>query len=151
MRYGNPSKKAKTIPSTRGHVLNFPGRIALADGKLPKGIVLPEGATADTDGVIYIYVPPQLRGEVAMHGMQPESEIPEGDEIKVAAKPEDPEVLRKSANDAFDLLVEAAERESFGANGVPKAQAVEKLLGYPLTNGELKDLWGRYMIDKKAD
>lgn len=151
MRYGNPSKKAKTVASLKGHSIEFPGKGSLTKDQLPPSDPKhPDRAPLlSADGIVFMFVPSAIRAEAASQGMLPESEIEEKDEPKVTIKPEDPDALRKAAYEAFDLLAQAGDRESFAGNGYPKAQAVEKLLGYALTNSEIKDLWGAFKIDKK--
>lgn len=143
MKYGNPSKKAKVVTSLKGHSIEFPGR----------GSVPAKSASAhqsvDADGVVYVYVPPAVRVEVAAAGMQPETEFEEPAEKVVSAKPEGEDELRKQVYETFKMLVELADRESFAGTGVPKSQAVEKLLGYAITNTELKNLWNRFLLDSK--
>lgn len=142
MRFGNPSKKAKVVASLRGHAIEFPGKGTPKDK-------IPPGAEVSSDGVVYVYVPPAMHSEVLAQGLLSESEIEEKEPSKLPVKPQDAEKLKEAAFEAFDMLVEVNERESFSGNGYPKAQAIEKLLGYALTTGEIKDLWNAYRLEKK--
>jgi hypothetical protein len=148
MRYGNPSKKTRVVSTLKGHSIEFPGRGSVDPATLPapqKGHE--ERATiVDSDGLVYVWVPSTVRGEVEQAGLQSETERDDLDEPPNKLKPEDPEQLRKAAFDAFEILVATGERESFSGNGTPKAAAIEKLLGYPLTNGDIKDLWPKFRL-----
>lgn len=143
MRYGNPSKKTKVIASTKGHAVEFPGRGTIAKTEAPKGALVAD------DGTVFVPVPDPIVSEVAAQGMLPESELEEAEDVVKPLRPEDPEKLKAAAYKAFDQLVAGADRESFAGTGVPKGNAVEKVLGYALNNAEIKDLWGKYLIDKK--
>lgn len=157
MRYGNPLKKSKTVSSLKGHTIEFPGRGSLAKSDLPapdpkaSDELKARYPKIDEDGIVYIYVPPVMRAEVEAVGMQSEADIEEAEEKKGVVKPTDPVELQKAAFDAFDVLVAAAERESFGGNGAPKPAAIEKLLGYPLVTSEIKDLWTKYQAERQAE
>lgn len=140
MRFGNPSKKSRIVSSTKGHHIEFPGK-----GSVPKDNV-PAAAVLAADGICFMYVPPAVHPEVIAAGMLPESEMEEAEAPKGAVKPTDPEKLREEAFEAFEILVAAGDRESFSGNGMPKAPAVEKLLGYVLTNTEIKDTWGKFQL-----
>lgn len=141
MRYGNPSKKTKTIASLRGHAIEFPGKGSVTQDEAPKGALVAEG-------IVYVHVPVAVQGEVAQQGMLPESEIEEVDEKPGPVKPEDSAKLQEAAFGAFDALINAGDRESFGGNANPKPAAVQKVLGYALTTNEVKDLWAKYRIEK---
>lgn len=150
MRYGNPSKKNKVVASLKGHSIEFPGRgtVAAEDIKPVKNV--PEDRqTILKDGMVFIHVPHGLEHEVAQNGMIPEVEIEETEVPAGPVRPEDPQKLKTEVYAAFDKLVAAAERESFGGHGVPKGNAVEKVLGYALNNAEIKDFWTKYTVDKK--
>lgn len=148
MRYGNPSKKTKTIASTKGQSVEFPGK-----GSIPKTDVQPVDPKfpervrmVDDSGIVFVFVPPVLAAEVAAAGMLPETEIEEQDEVKGTVKPEDPALLQKAAFEAFEMLKNEGARESFAGTGVPKPAAVAGLLGYALTNTEVKDLWNKFQL-----
>jgi hypothetical protein len=144
MRYGNPSKKSKIIASTKGHAIEFPGKGTTDKDKVPAEAILA------TDGILYVRVPDAIAEEVASAGMLPESEIEEpADGPKLPKRPEDPSIVQKEVFAAFDLVIEANERESFSGTGLPKPAAMEKILGYSLNNAEIKDLFGRYLSSKK--
>lgn len=143
MRYGNPSKKTRVHASLKGHSVTFPGK-----GSVKKDAA-PEGALVAEDGIVFVYVPPVIRDEVAAAGMLPESEIEEPAEKTGPKRPEVTSELQKQVFAAFDMLIEANNREDFSGTGIPKSSAVEKLLGYPLTNSEVKDQWRDYMAAKK--
>lgn len=151
MRYGNPSKKTRIVSSTKGHAIEFPGKGSVDPKSVPAPVKGQEDSATivASDGVVFVYVPPVMRGEVANQGLLPESEIEESDAPKVVTKPEDAEKLKELAFGAFEILVAAADRETFAGNGFPKPNAVEKLLGFTLTNGEVKDFWNKYMVEKK--
>jgi hypothetical protein len=142
MRYGNPSKKTKTIATTKGHAIEFPGRGSVDAKTAPKEYLV------SADGVVFVPVPVVIETEVANHGMLPESERDEVDEPDLPNKPEDTALLQTQVFAALDKLVASNDRESFGGNGVPKVAALEKVLGYVVTNAEIKDLWNRYQVDK---
>ena len=152
MRYGNPSKKTKVVSSLKGHSIEFPGKGTLTKDNLPE---FPASVPAErrtmiaADGMVFVHVPAGLHAEMSQNGLVPETEIEEKDAPAGPVRPEDAEELRKQVYTAFDKLVEKADRESFGGHGVPKGNAIEKVLGYPLNNAEIKDLWTKYTIDKK--
>ena len=146
MRYGNPSKKAKTIASLKGHAVEFPGKGSVAKSDVvPPHPKFPERAMlVSDDGVVYVYVPQALHEEVIAAGMLPESEIEEKDDRAGPRKPEDKAALEEQLFDTFRILVAAGERESFAGTGVPKVQAVEKLLGYDVTKADVGDAWTKF-------
>lgn len=150
MRFGNPSKKTKVIASLTGHAIEFPGRGTVDPKTLPAPHKdFPERATIiDELGTVYVYVPPKMEHEVAGKGMVPESEMEQKETPEGAVKPEDPAALQKDAFEAFDKMVAAGDRESFAGNGFPKAQAVEKALGYALTKNEIHDLWSKFQLER---
>ena len=114
MRFANPSKKTKVHASTKGHAIEFPGRVAVdAKGKPPEGFKLPEGAMLSKEGLVYVHVPPLLHAEVKAAGFEPESEMEDGDEPTLPKKPESSAELETELFAAFDVLVESARREDF--------------------------------------
>lgn len=143
MRYGNPSKKTRVHASVMGHSVSFPGK-----GSIPKDKA-PEGFVVDTDGVVYVPVPALIAHEVASIGMLAESEIEEPEDKTLPARPVDPAKLQAEVFMAFGMLKEANDRESFAGTGIPKVQAVEKLLGYNMNGTEVKDLWGKFLLSLK--
>jgi len=143
MRFGNPSKKTKVIASTKGHAVSFPGKGTLKQADAPKEYLVTE------DGLVFVPVPTSIQSEVAAQGMLPESEIEEKEERSGPAKPDTREALQQAVFEAFEILVATNDRESFTGVGVPKAPVVEKLLGYAVTNTEIKELWTEFKIAQK--
>lgn len=151
MRFANPSKKLRSFASLKGHSVNFIGKQSMRDGKpVDPDFKTPEGAMLTEDGLVFVYVPPAIREEVTNIGMIPETENEEPEVAVRAKKPEDATKLKEALYTAFDILVEAAERESFTAAGTPKVKYVERLLGYDVTQDEVKDTFAAYQIDKAA-
>jgi hypothetical protein len=144
MRFGNPSKKTRVVASTKGHAIELPGRGSLTEDKLPTGAVL------SADGTVFVLVPDVMQEELVSAGLLPEDEIQEKPESAHPKKPESKDELQKEVFAAFDLVIDANERESFSGTGIPKPAAVEKITGYTLNNAELKDLWGKYLTEKRS-
>lgn len=153
MRYGNPSKKDRTLTSVRGHSIHFPGRGTIEKSKVPPADPKHKDRATfvDEDGIVFVFVPGAVHAEAEAMGMQAESEREEKDEPVGKLKPEDSGELKSAAFKAFAKMVNAADRESFAANGFPKLPAVEKALGYSLTTVELKDLWTQYQLDRAGE
>lgn len=150
MYFANPSKKARTHASTKGHAIEFPGRVMFdAKGKPPADFKLPDGCKLGEDGQVYVYVPPLLRAEIAAAGFEPMEQVAEVEKPALPVKPEDPDKFRADLYAAFDTLVEANRREDFAGSGIPKSDAVEKLTGYQVTNADVKDAWPKYLQSKK--
>lgn len=150
MRFGNPSKKSRTLVSLKGHSIEFIGRVSLKDGKPPADYVPPTGSAMDSDGITYVYVPPAVRNEAISFGLQSETEMADEVETSKPVKPEDPAKLKDAAFEVFKMLTELGQREDFSGNGQPKPAAIEKLLGYPLVSSEIKELWTAFQIATKG-
>lgn len=153
MRFGNPSKKTKTIASLKGHSVEFPGKGSVTQDELPKfeEKYKDRESVVDANGVVFVYVPATMHDEVIAAGLLPESEMEEHEAPNAPKKPESAEKLREDVFAAFDTLAELNNREDFAGNGYPKADSLHKLLGYRLTSAEVKDLWPKYMQAKKDE
>lgn len=128
MKYANPLKKTRVIASTKGHAVEFPGRAA--DGT-----------------VTFVHVPHAIEQEVIAAGLQPESEAEEREEVAAPKRPESAEAIKDVVYQVFDILVGKSEREDFSGNGMPKPEAVNKLLGWPISKNEIRDLWTAYQAE----
>lgn len=126
MKFANPLKKNRTIASTLGHSIDFPGR--------------------DGDVLHFVHVPDLLIPECVAAGLATEEDLPEKEDAGVPTRPNSADEVASQMHDAFDLLVKAGERESFTAAGIPKAKAVQALVGWEVDNATLKDQWSAYQI-----
>lgn len=152
MRFANPSKKTRVLSSLKGLHIEFPGKVPLdAKGKpIDPAYKVPHGGVLDKAGLVFIHVPPALHQECIAANLEPETAMEEPDEATLPKKPESALDLEKQLFDAFDMIVEAARREDFAASGLPKAESIEKLTGYAVTNAEVRDTWQKYQQTKKA-
>jgi hypothetical protein len=130
MKFANPLKKLKNIASTRGHSIDFPGRVAPTKEN-------PEGLT-------FVYVPVSVQAEAIAAGLMPESELDEPLDKAVVKAPEDPAERQAAVFKAFDTLVERGDRDEFAGNGSPKPDAVSKELDWKIDAKELKTAWPLY-------
>jgi hypothetical protein len=131
MRFANPSKKLRTVASTRGHCIDFPGKTA--------------------EGLVFVQVPPALHEEVLAAGLISESEIEEEVDPTVIVAPTDPDKRHEALHAAFEALVKRQQREDFSGNGAPKPAAMDKQLGWTLDPKELKVAWPKFQAEVAAN
>lgn len=141
MRFANPSKKTRTIASTKGHAVEFPGKGSIAKKDATAGMLVTD------DGLVFVHVPHLMQTEVLQHGLLSETEIEDEPESDVKVKPENPTKLKDDLYRAFDKLVADAARDDFAGTGLPKPAAVSREVGYAVSPTEVKDFWQRYTID----
>lgn len=96
-----------------------------------------------------VYVPPMLVSECMAKGAIPA----EGEKLNVPEAKDKEQVPPPIGDEritlleqAFEEMVAKNERTAFGANGIPKIDALRKLISFPIDAGELKALWKAYKV-----
>ena len=93
-----------------------------------------------------VYVPPELVKEVTAIGAE------RVDGVKTDMLDPEVEVARVPVGDerataimmAFDRVLLEGGREDFTAQGMPTRNAVERIVGFEVSNKERQDLWQKY-------
>lgn len=135
MKFANPSKKARTVASTRGHTINFPGRGS------------PGGDEAT--GFVFVNVPPALNAEVIAAGLIPESELQDEPEHDLPVAPLELAERELALFNAYGKLVERGNREDFAGNGSPRVDALTTVLGWKPDAKENRNAWQAYQTREK--
>lgn len=125
MRFANPLKRDRQVVSLKGHVVNFPGKPA--DGDL-----------------IFVHVPVVVEPECVAAGLVPEEDIDEVPKAEGPQRPSSPDEFQAALYGAFELLIGAGERDSFSASGLPKPEAMTKLLGWKVESHDVQTHWPLY-------
>jgi hypothetical protein len=93
------------------------------------------------------YVPPELYQEVMAAGAVPEEEgfdpVP-AQQAQGVVEPTDPFVREAALFAAFEALSLRGKREDFTASGTPHPKAMEKELGWKVSNKERDTAWTLY-------
>lgn len=132
MKFANPSRKDKVVATTAGHAIEFPG-------------------FKKETGYHFVSVPAHVRDEVRAAGMLPQDEVDgEEDESAVPKKPVEAADLKVALFTAYRELVAEDDASLFTATGVPKTKALERKLGYEVTNAERNDTWAEFMTIKDS-
>lgn len=121
MDYANPLKKLRVIASTKGHSLEFPGKVG--------------------DKLTWVHVPPAVIAEVAAAGMVAREEAEEQTEDTGPTRPDNELEVAEQIDAVLTAIVARGERNDFTASGVPKVDVVSKELGWKVHAAEVKDLW----------
>jgi hypothetical protein len=130
MNFANPQRKTRILATNVGHVLEFPPAV---DGKL-----------------VFVHVPPEATGAAVAAGFVPEEDLPEEVEKSAPQRPAADEAMVEAVFDAFEKLVNKAERDDFNGAGMPHAASVSAVLGWPVSKAEVKDLWSKFQAAKAS-
>lgn len=132
MKFANPLKRDRQVVSLKGHVVNFPGK--------------PPGGD-----LIFVHVPVVVEPECVAAGLVPEEDIVEVPKAEGPQRPSSPDEFQSTMFGAFDVLVGAGERDSFSASGLPKPEAMSKLLGWKVEFHDVQVQWPLYQSSAAAE
>lgn len=130
MHFANPLKRDRQVVSTKGHVVEFPG-------KQPGG------------ELTFVSVPAAVVAECVAAGLVPGDDVVEAPVATGPQRPKLPEAFKADLYGAFDALVAAGERESFSGSGMPKADAVSRVLGWKIEPHEITANWAEYQASTR--
>ena len=125
MKFANPLKRDRQVVSLKGHVVDFPGK--------------PPGGD-----LVFVAVPVAVEAECIAAGLVPEDDIVEVPVATGPQRPTAPEAFQAAMFGAFDALVGEGARESFSASGLPKAEAMSKVLGWKVEFHDVQAQWPLY-------